>query len=64
VIEALVDTPVASGAALQILRLDAARNPRDVVRARVVDVAGSRIVAYVDGAELPNVTDLVHLLAP
>jgi hypothetical protein len=64
VIEALVSTPLASGAPLSIQRLDAGRSPRDVVPARVVDVSGTRIVAYVDGSDLPSITDLVHLSAP
>ncbi len=64
VIEALVATPVASGAVLRILRLDSQRTPRDVVRAQVVDVSGTRIVAYVDGNDLPSITDLVHLSGP
>jgi hypothetical protein len=64
VIEALVSTPLASGAPLSIQRLDAGRSPRDVVSVRVVDVSGTRIVAYVDGNDLPSITDLVHLSAP
>lgn len=61
IIETLVATPVARGAVLQVLRLDAARNPRDVVLARVQDVSGTRIVADVEGAASPSVTDPVHL---